>query len=114
MDFNLPDRLNKGWSKIQKCLDKARDTIEVDDENMESVAESISNVDKEIKEQLDFIFDTDLSSIFGNTHLATPTKSGFLVENLMNALMPIIEREIKKAQKNSEAKKRKYTKRYSK
>lgn len=115
VDFNLPDRINKGWKKIQECLDKARDTITgVEDENMESVAESISVVDREIKEQLDYIFDADMSGIFGNTHLATPTKSGFLIENLMNALMPIIEREIKKAHKTSESKKSKYTARYNK
>ena len=127
VDFNLPDRLSKGWKNIQNCLEQARDTIskhteelealkddtvEIDNKDMETLAGVIADIDRDIKEQLDYIFDADLSSVFGNTHLATPTKTGFLIENLMNALMPVIEREIKKANANSQAKKSKYTKRY--
>ncbi len=122
-DYNLPERLDKGWKNIKKCLDKAKDTLtensaELDEnagvEALEAVSGVIAEVDKEIKAQIDYIFDTDMSSIFGNTHLATPTKSGFLVENLFNALIPIIEREVKKAGAASQKKKGKYTKRYHK
>lgn len=125
-DFNLPDRLDKGWKNIQKCLDKAKDTISdhtstlkstgdnMEEEDLSVVSATIAEVDKEIKEQLDYIFDADMSGIFGNTHLATPTKSGFLIENLLNALMPIIEREVKKAGAASRKRKGKYTKRYHK
>ncbi|MCM1295613.1 MAG: hypothetical protein NC311_08720 [Muribaculaceae bacterium] len=124
MDFNLPARLDKGWKKIQKCLEEAKkafskyaDTEDTDvqmDDTFAEVAEIISDMDAEIKQQLNYIFDTDISSVFGNTHLATPTKEGFLIENFIYAFMPVLEREMQKAQAASAKRKEKYTARYHK
>lgn len=127
-DFNLPERLNKGWKNIQKCLKDAEKNFskyseefemnngdtQLSDNTLEGVSGIISGIDEDIKAQLDYIFDTDMSSIFGNTHLATPTKTGFLIENLMTALIPIMEREIKKANRESGRRKSKYTRGYKK
>lgn len=125
MDFNLPTRLDRGWKKIQKCLEEAKKTFskyadtedmeaQMDDDTFTDVAKTISDVDEEIKQQLNYIFDTDISSVFGNTHLATPTKEGFLIENFIYAFIPVLEREMQKAQTSSAKRKEKYTARYHK
>lgn len=126
MDLNLPTRLDKGWKKIQAYLNEAKETFssigetdenaeaQIDDDAFSGLAKAISDIDEKIKKELDYIFDTDISSAFGNMHFATPTKEGFLIENFIYAFMPVLEREMQKAQKDSAKRKGKYTARYQK
>lgn len=112
-DMNLPERLKKGWKVIEKVLAETQKRVEESDD-IKELSELFVKTDKAVKEELDYIFDTDVSGVFGNTSFVTPTKSGFLIENIMNAILPVIEDEMKQAGKKSTEKVNKYTQRYHK
>lgn len=111
-DVNLPKRLDVGWKHIKEYLDNVQPELEKAGNDIDSISDIMSETDAKIKEQMDYIFDTNISGIFGNTNFVTPTRSGFLIENIMNGLIPFIEREIKEAFKNTEQHIGKYTQRY--
>ena len=71
-------------------------------------------IDSNIKAQLNYMFDTDISSVFGNTNLLTPTRNGFLVEGILDAILPVIKDCIQKAADQMEKKKDKYLGAYKK
>lgn len=114
-DVNLPYRLKEGWKNIEKLLNEAGERCSaIKDDNAETFAVELKELDEQVKTQMDYIFDTNISEVFGNTNFLTPTKSGFLIENIMNGIIPFIEKEIKAAQASTAKHVNKYTQRYHK
>lgn len=113
-DMNLPHRLENGWNKIKAYLDSLKvDVSKVKDDDISEYSRLLHEYDIKIKNELDVIFDTDISRIFGNTNFATFTNSGSsLIENIMVGLLPFIEKKIKDVTDKSNAKISKYTKDY--
>ena len=113
-DMNLPHRLENGWNKIKAYLDSLKvDVSKVKDDDISEYSRLLHEYDIKIKNELDVIFDTDISRIFGNTNFATFTNSGSsIIENIMVGLLPFIEKKIKDVTDKSNAKISKYTKDY--
>ena len=113
-DMNLPHRLENGWNKIKAYLDSLKvDVSKVKDDDISEYSRLLHEYDIKIKNELDVIFDTDISRIFGNTNFATFTNSGSsIIENIMMGLLPFIEKKIKDVADKSNAKISKYTKDY--
>lgn len=105
-DLNLPARLDAGTKNIEEILKGAREKALSMEK--EAFLEEVPVIDSNIKAQLNYMFDTDISSVFGNTNLLTPTRNGFLVEGILDAILPVIKNCIEKASKAVEAKKDKY------
>lgn len=115
-DYNLPKRLEDGWNIIKGYLDDMQIKFaNMGDSEVSTYANLLSDYDIKVKEQLDIIFDSDVSQMFKGTNFATPTTTGAtLIENIMDGLLPYIEEEMDIATKNSTKHIEKYTKGYQK
>jgi hypothetical protein len=111
-DLNLPARLDAGTKNIEEILKGAREKVLSMEK--EAFLEEVPVIDSNIKAQLNYMFDTDISSVFGNTNLLTPTRNGFLVEGILDAILPVIKDCIQKTADQMEKKKDKYLGAYKK
>ncbi|MDD6268102.1 MAG: hypothetical protein PUA92_09525 [Clostridium sp.] len=111
-DLNLSARIETGTKEIESILKEAKDKTQIMEEK-DFLAE-VPVIDARLKEQLNYIFDTKVSSLFGETNLLTPTADGFLIEGILNAILPVIKDCIQKAADQMEKKKDKYLGAYKK
>lgn len=111
-DLNLSARIETGTKEIESILKVAKDKTQIMEEK-DFLAE-VPVIDVRLKEQLNYIFDTNVSSLFGETNLLTPTADGFLIEGILNAILPVIKDCIQKAADQMEKKKDKYLGAYKK
>lgn len=111
-DLNLSARIETGTKEIESILKEAKDKTQIMEEK-DFLAE-VPVIDVRLKEQLNYIFDTNVSSLFGETNLLTPTADGFLIEGILNAILPVIKDCIQKAADQMEKKKDKYLGAYKK
>lgn len=108
-DPNILTRFEAATKVIEKTLEKMKG-IE------EPTAADLSAADKTVKEQLNYIFGSDVCTpAFGVANVLSPVESGgTLFEAFMTAFMPIIEKDINAsltaAKINLESKTDKYTK----
>lgn len=106
-DFAILDRIKKAMSNI--------DSISKEYENVEPKNDEDTNIlfvsaDKKIKEQIDYIFNSDVSSVvFGNTSCMSLTGGQPIFMNFLNAIIPIIHFDIEKEINNQNKKVAKYT-----
>lgn len=111
-DPNLVSRIQKGYSAIKSIIEKSQSELEVSDFDADSddimanadFFEKITKTDEELKKELNKMFDSDFSSIFQGVNLAMPTSDGYLIENVLEAVMPEIEKVTTKFRKESEKK----------
>ena len=102
-DPNLYSRLQKGKKRLEKLAEKYRD---FSSDNSDEVVEMIDDIDKKIKSEINYMFDSDVSAVaFGNANCLELDDDGEpTFKNFLNALLPVVEEEIKakqnKANKN--------------
>lgn len=111
-NLNLPSRIESGTKAIEAILEAAKKQTQNMTE-IEFLAE-VPTIDAKLKAQLNYIFDTDISKVFGGTNLLTPTADGFLVEGILNAILPAVKECIQRAAERMESKKDKYLGAYKK
>lgn len=111
-DLNLSARIETGTKEIESILKEAKDKTQIMEEK-DFLAE-VPVIDARLKEQLNYIFDTKVSSLVGETNLLTPTADGFLIEGILNAILPVIKDCIQKTADQMEKKKDKYLGAYKK
>lgn len=115
-DFAIIERFNTAMKNIEKSTNGLTNDVEVDSKGeplseLESAAESVSKVNKFIREQIDYIFDSPVSGIvFGNKSPLAMVKGAPLFERFIVAAQSVIEKEIKAEMKASEKRVSKYTK----
>lgn len=112
-DPNIYMRAQKAQSAIEKLLERFDEVPQ----SSEEIADFLEAIDKALKEEINVIFDYDVSSVlFGGCSPLTPVdKDGTpYVKALIDHLMPIINEELNKSAKTSEAKISKYTAKYQK
>lgn len=117
-DLNLLERFDQAEKTIDEEQKKLQEDIELKAngepaENQEDIEESIEvirKVNKLIKDQIDFIFDSDVSDVvFGNQSPMSTVKGKPLFERVFDAIRPVLEKEITKEMKASEKRINKYT-----
>lgn len=107
-DTDFPNRLLKGRKEISAFLESKREELGVNDigdvENRNYSAEEVEHVltvseeiDKFIKDKLNYIFGYDVSSdVFGVASSISVTRNGeYYFDNLLNGVLPIVEKEYK-------------------
>ena len=68
-DLNIAQRLREGYPKLKDLLKKAQDKItsipDTDDieADLGNIADSLTEIDKEMREIIDYIFDTNASEV---------------------------------------------------
>lgn len=114
-DYGLIERIDTAGKRMQDAVKKIGVDIELRSngeplEDIEAVAEVIREVNKVIFEQVDYIFNSQVSEIvFGNQSPVSTVKGKFLFENFMNAVTPYLVQELETEQKASNARIKKYT-----
>lgn len=88
-DFGIIDR----FEKVKKDLESLADKTTLTQNNDES---EMQQTDRIIREKINYIFGSDVSSAaFGSVYCFSPSNGMPVFVNFINAVMPVIEREMK-------------------
>lgn len=125
-DMGILARMDKALSAIAdigkelKSIDapiKNDGTVEfegADDETLtllKVAGEQLSDIDKKVRAQIDYLLDSDVSSIaFGNQSCLSMVGGKPLYERFLDALMPIIKKDVEAERNASKKRVEKYTK----
>ena len=104
-DFSILERYEKVLPKIGNCMKDSSDDVST---------ETMHNIDAELRELLDYIFDSNVSEVCAPSGYMFDLFNGeFRFEHIMQALLPLyeqnIEREYRKLRRNIS----KYTDKYT-
>jgi TPP-dependent indolepyruvate ferredoxin oxidoreductase alpha subunit len=120
-DFNILKRFEEARKNILEAQKEFHDNdveLKNDGTPVDAGSEIIQTVEKLndlICDQIDYVFDAKISkTIFGNKSPLALIKGNLFFENFMNAVQPIIEKEINKQMAETEKKTSKYTSKYNK
>lgn len=107
-DINILTRANKAKENIQKAFENFNI-----DEN--SAIEQIEQADAYIREQVNYIFDYDVSqAVFGNAFATANVGKKFYIEAFLDAILPLIKERIEANTMEAEKRVSKYTDKYKK
>lgn len=110
-DYNILERFKTAFAQIENLETKYNETKK----NNNRVMETSIALDKEIKEAINYIFGSDVSTIaFGTTNCLSTAGGEPICVNFLNAVLPILKKEIKAEKEKSEKKIAKYTKQVKK
>lgn len=103
---NAEKNINAEMHKYENIKIKSDGSADVDDE---TAADGIRDLGGFICEQFDYIFNADVAkTLFGNASPLSTRNGVPLFERVFNAIVPIIENDIKSEQKKAEARIKKY------
>ena len=114
-DLAIIKRLEEAKNKISESMN-IKDDIELDNEgkpvdSLENYSKVISHIDNVIKEQINYIFDSDVANVvFGNQSPLANIKGKPLYERFMESVMPEIKKAVEEEAKESRKRVAKYTK----
>lgn len=108
-DIGIVARIEQTEKKFEELEEKLKACTE------EGAVEALKHADSAIKEQFDYMFNSDVSDVlFGGQSAVCTVKGEFLFMRIMEAVLPIVKEEIEKEQKASETRISKYTEQYIK
>lgn len=101
-DPNLISRIQNGYKALEKIVKDGETELNglgYDEKTSDIMANSqyyskITEIDKKLKDELNYMFDNDIASAFGNANLLTPTAEGYLIFNIMDAVIPALKEEM--------------------
>ena len=114
-DFSIIERFNTAMKNIEQSTQELTNDIEIDSkgepaDELDIAAEAVAKVNKFIKDQIDYIFDSPVSDmVFGNKSPLAMVKGVPLFERFILAAQAVIEKELKAEMKASEKRISKYT-----
>ena len=115
-DFNITVRLNEAYPKLAKCESRIVELNASGDneDNLESFAKTLSELDNEMRELIDYIFDSQVSDICCDGGSMYDLIDGYMryeiiVDNLVKLYEDNISKESKKIQKRIKSHTSKYT-----
>ncbi len=92
-DYNIKKRADEAAKKIESIAEEYKNKG-IDD------LTAVEVLDTETRKMINYICGSDVCSVaFGSTHAMTICGGAPLYENFLNALIPLIESEVKAAQK---------------
>jgi len=115
-DFAIIERFNNAMKNIEKATENLENDVNIDSKGeplseLEEAAEAVAKVNKLIKDQIDYIFDSPVSEmVFGNKSPLALVKGVPLFERFIMAAKEAIEKEVKKEMEASQKRIEKYTK----
>ncbi len=114
-DFSIIERIDASYKVIEAVTEKAKnfklkpDGSPVSD--LAEAAEAVREISTAIKEQIDAIFDSQVSEVvFGNQSPMSMVKGVPFYERFLMAVMPVIRDEVRKEKAASKKRIEKYTK----
>lgn len=124
-DLNIATRLKTGYPKLQELLAEAQQKItgipDTDDsfEELGKVADALTEIDKKMRETIDYIFDTNASEVCAPSgNMYDPVGGEFRFMHIIDVVSKLytngLDEEFKKVKNRVETKTSKYTKKGSK
>ena len=122
-DMNIYGRYTKAIVKLEELANDAVKRVEEiassEDDDLAKIADFLDDIDKEMRKQIDYIFDTNASEVCAPSgNMFDPVNGLFRFEHIINTLSKLyttgFEDEIAKFKKKSEKHTSKYTKKYHK
>lgn len=120
-DLNIITRLNTQYKKLQKLGEKAQnllaglDDTKDDEAYMQDASDALVEVDKEMRDCVNAIFDYDVCSVCVPTgSMYDPVNGSFKFEYLVTTLLNLYEENLTKEGKKIQAKIAKHTGKYTK
>lgn len=112
-DFNIKVRARQAQKNIGALLEEID---KANPENEDAFTDVLEDIDKKVREQINFIFNSDVSApVFGAcSPLMTLSNGKSYVEAFLDAIIPELERIAKKAAEASEKRISKHTRKYTK
>lgn len=108
-DFNIGKRIKESIPKIESYINSAE---QIADENEEEAIDKITDIDNKIKAQLDYLFNADVSqTVFKGLHCLNVNSGNgkYFIENFLDMIIPVINKELDKSMKASQKRIDKYT-----
>lgn len=100
-DLNLTSRLNVAYSKLVSLMDEVQDTLgsepaiesdTVTPEQTEKVLEELHRLDEKMREQIDYIFDSNVSEVCaGAGSMWDPIDGALRYEHIISGLLELYE-----------------------
>lgn len=111
-DMTIIERLNEVYPKLESL--SAR-TAELSDDDVEGGIKALKNIDKEMRELLDYTFDSPISSVCAPDGSMYDLFNGeFRFEHIITVLLNLYEDNISKEFNNMEKRINKHTAKYTK
>ncbi|MCI8955625.1 MAG: hypothetical protein HFG29_01400 [Eubacterium sp.] len=108
-DFGILTRMQSTLSDFSELEKKLKES------NEENFVEALRDAEKTIYEKMDEVFNADVHDIIFNHQSPIALVGGeFLFMRVINAIIPIMEKEINEERKESEKRMAKYTENYAK
>lgn len=107
-DINILTRVDDAYKNINKFMEKIKET---EPKDVDKTIKVLKDADKYIREQVNYIFDYDVSdAVFGKTFATADVGGKPYIQAFFEAIAPVIENKVKK----QTAKISKYTDKYIK
>lgn len=107
-DINILTRVDDAYKNINKFMKKIKET---EPKDVDKTIKVLKDADKYIREQVNYIFDYDVSdAVFGKTFATADVGGKPYIQAFFEAIAPVIENKVKK----QTAKISKYTDKYIK
>lgn len=113
-DYAILERFSQARKEIQEELTKIGDDIEINSngepsDDLDQTAEIVKKANSVIREKVNYIFGADVCTpAFGMQSPLSSVKGKSLVERFLDAVAPLIEKEIEAERKASEKRMSKY------
>lgn len=108
-DMNIGQRALDAQKKIDEYI-KESESIAVEANTDEEAIAQLTVIDKQIKEQLDYLFDSPVSeTVFKGLHCLNLNKGKYFIESFLDMIMPVINTDLQESIKASEKRISKYT-----
>lgn len=113
-DYNILQRARETEDKIEKLMKEAEKMTEDMGEERDELISVISEIDRKIKAEIDYLFDYPVSKeVFGNTNCLSTKNGKYFVENFLDKIMPVIEQTVTEEAEKSQKRMDKYLKEYT-
>lgn len=119
-DMGIVSRLNEAYKKLDKLANQASDfkDSDIDDnspEALDKLAKKLSDIDKQMRELVDYIFDANVSEVCCDRGTMYDPKNGmFRYEHIIGALAPLYENNFNKEFNAMKQRMKKHTAKYTK
>lgn len=101
-DINLLVRMEEGKKQLKEFANSLKN---VENETDDVIFNKLDELDKKVKETIDWIFDSEVSkTAFGNTSSVTIIDGEPRFVTFTNALIPVVEKEIEKEHEEANGK----------
>ena len=102
-------------AKLAKIEDMVKNSTADDGQNLTDMVQVLNDADKAMRDAIDFIFDSNVCEIcIDHGSLFDPINGEYRFEHVINALLPLYEKDLQEETKKIQQRVKKHTDKYTK